>query len=377
MLRLIISVLLLLVSLLILFKAPLHFLWLLAVVITNYPYIFMLLSSALFISCFWAAKLKLAGMFISFVSLVIYTLPVLSAYKQAGYLQDNFTKAFPSTYKQGQLKQPYSFFAMFAGIGIKDVVPQILTYKTVDGKNLTLDYYPSSSNNPSPVIVVVHGGSWENGDSKQFIDFNSYFASRGYNIAAINYRLAPAYQSPAPMDDTKDAVAWLTNNAPTLKIDTSNIVLLGRSAGAQIALVAAYSSHNPNIKGVIDFYGPADMVWGGQVKPNNLMLNTNQIYKDYFGGIYNEVPQNFKANSACEYVNASTIPTLIIHGEIDAMVSHIHSEHLSAKLAQYNVSHYFVSLPFATHACDYSINSPGGQLTTYAVERFIQSVIKH
>lgn len=376
MIRLIISILLLLSSLLVICKAPLHFLWLFAVVITNYPFVFIFLSSILFISCFWAATFKLAAIFISFASLVIYTLPVLSAYKQGSHLKDGIAKAFPSPGNGNGLQQPFNFFTMFGGLGIKDVAPQTLTYKTIDGHNLALDFYPSSSPGNSPLIIVVHGGSWENGDSKQFIDFNNHFVNKGYNVAAINYRLAPAYKSPAPMEDTRDAIAYLTKNAASLKIDAANVIIVGRSAGAQIALVAAYSAPNPNIKGVIDFYGPADMVWGGQAKTNKLMLNTEQVYKDYFGGVYKEVPAVFKANSACEYVNASTPPTLIIHGEIDAMVSHIHSEHLDKKLEQFKVPHYFLSMLYATHACDYNISSPGGQLTTYAVEHFIYAVTK-
>ena len=176
------------------------------------------------------------------------------------------------------------------------------------------------------------------------------------------------------MQDTKDAIRYLKANATSLHIDTNNIILVGRSAGAQIALVAAYKETIPGLKGVVDFYGHADMVWGGQAKTNKLMLNTDKIYKDYFGGVYNEVPQNFAANSACEYVHAGTPPTLIIHGEIDAMVSNIHSEHLDDKLSTYNIPHYFLSMQYATHACDYNINSPGGQLTTYAVEHFIYAV---
>lgn len=376
MLRAILSVLLLLLSLLIVFKAPLHFLWLVAVVITNYPYVFMAAALLLLITGFLYKQKRPVILITSFIALLLYTMPVIAAYQQNAQLPAGLTKSFKLAAGKG-LTSPFSFFKMFTGIGVKTITPQTAVYKTIDGNSLTADIYNIQSSQKKPLLVVLHGGSWESGDSKQFIDFNNYFANSGYVVAAINYRLAPAYKSPAPMEDTRDAVAYLTQHAAQYNIDTTNIILLGRSAGAQIALVAAYSSYNHNIKGVIDFYGPADMVWGGQVKTNSLMLDTRQIYKDYFGGQYNEVPQVFKANSACEYVNASTVPTLIIHGTIDPMVSHIHSEHLNDKLGVNKVPHYFLSLPHATHGCDYSINSPGGQVSTYAIEQFIQAVIKH
>ncbi len=372
MIRLVIAILLLLSSLLVVYKAPMHFLWLLAVVITNYPWLFILLCMAVFISAFWAAKYKLLVMFVSLAALAIYTLPVVYIYKKSTRVKTTLAKSFHGTKHIN--RQPFNFFTMFSGLTIKQVTPQAMVYKTTEGQGLSLDYYAADSVGTAPVIVVVHGGSWESGDNKQFIDFNSYFANRGYNVAAINYRLAPAYQSPAPMEDAHDAIQYLKANAQGLHIDTNNIVLLGRSAGAQVALMAAYNANIPGLKGVVDFYGPADMVWGGQAKTNRLMLNTDKIYKDYFGGVYSEVPQNFKANSACEYVHAGTPPTLIIHGETDAMVSHIHSEHLDDRLSAYNIPHYFLSMQYATHACDYNINSPCGQLTTYAVEGFIYSV---
>src|SRR6185437_10505580 len=107
------------------------------------------------------------------------------------------------------LQQPFSFSKMFTGIGVKNVPFKTIAYKTIANDPLTLDYYRATGNKQAPVIIVIHGGSWENGDSRQLPDLNSYLACRGYNIAAINYRLAPAYKSPAPVEDTKDAIEYL------------------------------------------------------------------------------------------------------------------------------------------------------------------------
>ncbi|HVX51526.1 MAG TPA: alpha/beta hydrolase [Chitinophagaceae bacterium] len=376
MLRLIIAIVLLLSSLLVIFKAPLHFCWLLAVAITSYPLVFTSIALLVLLSAFWAVKFKIAVIAVCTVAIVLYCLPVVIAVQQNRYLPAQLAKAFNMPGSTINTK-PFSITAMVTGLQANNASTTTVTYKTVGTTHLTLDFYPSALPGKSPLILVIHGGSWESGNSREFIDFNNYFAGKGYNVAAINYRLAPAYKSPAPMEDTRDAIAYLTANANQYNIDTGNIVLAGRSAGAQVALVYAYSAHNPGIKGVIDFYGPADMVWGGQAKTSKLMLDTRQIYNAYFGGVYSQVPQVFKTNSACEYVNVNTPPTLIIHGTIDAMVSHIHSEHLAEKLTLCNIRHYFLSLPFATHGCDYNINSPGGQVTTFATEQFLRAVTKH
>src|SRR5690606_151850 len=113
-----------------------------------------------------------------------------------------------------------------------------------------------------PCVVVIHGGSWAGGNNKQLPELNSYLAISGYNVISINYRLVPLTTYPAPIEDVAAAIRFLKMNADNLRLDTSRIVLLGRSAGGQIALDAAYSIPDPSIKGVISYYGPTDMVWG-------------------------------------------------------------------------------------------------------------------
>jgi acetyl esterase/lipase len=374
MLRLILAVFLFLLSLLVLFKAPTNFFWRVAVAVTEFPYIFILVALVLFISCFWADKYKFVSLGISGISLLLFMLPIIKAYQRGSNLPDELTKVFPSKTNSSQLQSPFSFFKMFSGIGIKEVVPQSFVYKSIPGKNLSLDYY-SSGTKKSPCVIVIHGGSWSEGDSKQLPDLNSYLANRGYNVASINYRLAPEYRSPAPIEDTKDAIHYLTENSAKLNIDTNNFILLGRSAGGQIALVAAYSFQDPKIKGVISYYAPADMVWGAKIKGNPWVLDIDKVFANYLGGSFDEFPKKYYESSSCEYVNANSTPTLIIHGGIDAMVSFHHSELLQKKLNENHVKNYFLDLPNATHGCDYNINGPSGQLSTFAVERFIASVV--
>lgn len=375
MLRLSLSIFLFLLSLLVLFRAPTNFFWRVAVAVTEFPYIFILAALALFIFCFPGEKYKLTSLIISATALLLFTLPVIRAYMRAAKLPEEFAAVFPTKENAAQLNQPFSFFKMFTGIGIQEIVPENLVYKQLPGKDLSLDFYAAASKTKAPCIIVIHGGSWAGGDQKQLPDINSYFANKGYNVAAISYRLAPENKSPAPVEDTKDALNYLIKNADRLNIDTNNFILLGRSAGGQIALVAAYSFHDPRIKGVIAYYAPADMVWGAKIKGNPLVLNTDKVFADYLGGSLEEVPEKYSESSAIQYVNRNSTPTLIIHGEIDAMVSFQHSVRLHAKLDEFHVKNYFLDLPSATHGCDYNINGPSGQISTFAAERFIANVV--
>lgn len=366
------AVALLLLSLLVLFRAPTGFFWKVAIGITEFPYV-PILVSLLFFICSWrsAGHYKIAALLLTGLSLALFCLPVLQAYRRAAKLGKEFNTVFPTAPLPRQLPQPYSFLTMLKGIGISKVTPRSLTYK----KGLQLDFYPAAIAAKAPCVIVIHGGSWAGGDSKQLPDLNSYLAGLGYHVAAVNYGLAPQHRSPSQVNDIKDAIEFLVRESDHLKIDTARLVLLGRSAGAQIALVSAYSSHHPGIRGVISFYGPADMVWGGRTRANPLVLDTDEVFKNYLGGTIDEVPEKYSEASACGYVNSTSPPTLLIHGANDAMVSYRHSVRLDKKLSRHGVKHYFLDLPWATHGCDYNINGPSGQLSTFAIERFINSVI--
>jgi hypothetical protein len=78
------------------------------------------------------------------------------------------------------------------------------------------------------------------------------------------------------MTDVGHALDFLKANAVRFDIDATRIVLLGRSAGGQIALSAAYGLRNPAIRGVVSFYGPTDLVWGYQHPSRRWVLNSTR-----------------------------------------------------------------------------------------------------
>lgn len=357
------------------FRAPTNLTWRLSVAVTEFPYLFFFSALVLLISAQWAEKYKLTVIVLSAISFIFFILPVINAYQRGSRLETEFASVFSSNNKNAELEKPFSFLKMFTGIGIQNVEYKTIPYKIIPEKELTFDYYSAGTETKAPCIIVIHGGSWAAGDSKQLPDLNHYLANKGYNVAAINYRLAPQYQYPAPVEDTRDAINYLASHAEELNIDTSNFILLGRSAGGQIALMTGYTLNNKNIKGVISFYAPADMEWGAKIKTNHWVLNTDKVLGDYVGGSVYDFPDKYKACSAPQFVSETTPPTLTIHGKIDAMVAFEHSIRLQKKLNDFNVKNYLLDLPGATHGCDYNINGPSGQITTYTIERFINSLV--
>jgi acetyl esterase/lipase len=369
--RLILFSVLFFISLLAVFNAPTYHLWLLSIIVTEYCWIFIILTSiCLVIAGLRPCKYRVHATVIGVISLVLFCSPIVRAYKVADDLPNELNKVFGAS---DNSSHPFTIASMFSG-NPNEIKYSTRTYTINPDTGLTLDFYPAQANGNKPCVVVIHGGSWSSGDSQQLPELNNYLAKVGYNVASINYRMAPKYKCPAPLNDVRAALAYLRAHAIELKIDTANFVLLGRSAGAQIAMLAAYTMHDKAIKGVIDFYGPADMVWGYSLPASPLVMDSRGVMERYLGGTYKDVPQNYAASSPIEYVDRQSPPTLIIHGANDVLVAYEHSNRLSKKLTENNIKHYWLQLPWATHGFDYNLNGPGGQLSTYAVERFLKAV---
>lgn len=374
MIRFIFLIVLFLISLLAIFKAQAYYLWLMAIIVTELPWILIGITLLLLLLGFRTDKFQLAGSIIGLVALIFFLSTIYRAYLVSNELSRNMDAAF-SKGNNNIETVPYRFWRSIFHDNIKEKY-STMAYKKHEDITLNLDFYPSQILGKRPCIIVIHGGSWSTGDSRQIPELNSLLTTKGYNVVSINYRKAPKYKTPAPIEDLKNAMNFLRQHSDSLQIDTNNFVLLGRSAGAQVALLAAYSLRDSSIKGVIDFYGPADMVWGYSMPTNPLVMDSQKVMENYIGGTYKEVPQKFADCSPLEFVDKHSPPTLMIHGENDVLVAYDHSRRLKEKLQQKGVKHFWLQLPWATHGFDYIQNGPGGQLANFSIERFLQYVIK-
>lgn len=370
MIRLILAILLLLIALLAVFRAPQYHLWMLAIAVAEYPMIWIGMTTLVLIAGVWVVNYRAATNIVAIVALVLYLSPIVRAYLVAATLKQDIDKAFGAS--QVDDNTPLSITRMLTTV--PEVKFKTLTFNADKQQPLIIDYYPSAIRGQRPCVIVIHGGSWSSGDSKQLPELNYYLSKKGYNVASINYRLAPQYRSPAQLEDTRGAITFLKEHSKKLNIDTNKLVLLGRSAGAQIALLAAYKDPIAGVIGVIDFYGPADMVWGYSVPASPLVMDSQLVMRKYLGDAYDKMPDVYSKSSPIEFVSKSTIPTLIIHGKNDVLVSPEHSRRLDKKLQQNGINHYYLDLPWATHGFDFNLNGPGGQLSTYAIIRFLQAV---
>jgi arylformamidase len=97
-----------------------------------------------------------------------------------------------------------------------------------------IHFFPAAGDD-APLLVFVHGGYWQ-----ELTEADSSFAAvdavaHGVSFAAMGYGLAPTFRLDEITAMVRRGVRWLYDNAAVLGIDARRIVLVGHSAGAQLA----------------------------------------------------------------------------------------------------------------------------------------------
>ncbi|MCM2579653.1 alpha/beta fold hydrolase [Streptomyces meridianus] len=114
----------------------------------------------------------------------------------------------------------------------------------------SVDVHWNSSPAPRPALVLIHGGYWyEQTDWSAWAD---KFADEGFQVFSIKYRLNFEAAWPAQREDVAAAVQWVRDNGAQYDADPANVVVLGSSAGGQMATDAATHGTNAlGLKGVV------------------------------------------------------------------------------------------------------------------------------
>lgn len=107
------------------------------------------------------------------------------------------------------------------------------------GRNIkyhTLDIcWPKGKTEKLPVIISIHGGGYVYGNKEVYQFYAASLAGKGFTVINFNYRLAPKYHFPAPLEDITLVIKWMMKHKEDYPIDTENVFLVGDSAGAQLA----------------------------------------------------------------------------------------------------------------------------------------------
>lgn len=278
-----------------------------------------------------------------------------------------------------------------------------------------LNLYVPDTEEPAPLLILVHGGGFilNDAESRQAQLMYSYFRDNGFACATVNYRLADEALYPAAIEDVKAAVRFLGQMGEEYGCDVSRTAIWGESAGAFLACMTALTSPEEysdarcvgesedvrfpevTISALVDYYGPANMAdmnsqFQEQGIPSFIRAISNTWLTDHTGdfdsceeywvgmayaGWTEEMEKTISVYwQTLEGDSGNTgLKTMLIHGTSDLTVAHAQSEQLAEAVAEiYGADSVTLKLvEHCKHADDrlYS-NEILGEVRTFLLESF-------
>jgi len=173
-----------------------------------------------------------------------------------------------------------------------------------------------------PVVIFFYGGRWQDGSKDLYQFVGEALTSEGFVVVIPDYRVYPQVRFPAFIDDGAAAVQWTQDNIDGYGGDPAQIVLMGHSAGAQIAAMLGLDPHylasvgvrDVNIRAVVGIAGAYDFLPLTDPKLQALFTNANGL----------------DATQPINFVRHDEPPLLLLHGLDDTTVLPRNSERLAA-----------------------------------------------
>ncbi len=254
---------------------------------------------------------------------------------------------------------------------------------------LAMDLHFPAADVPAnaPAALHYHGGGWVSGARGQdpwFDLIGPALVERGWVVATSDYRLAPAHQWPAQIEDAKCAVRHLRANAQRYGIDPDSIVTWGPQAGAHLAAMAGLTGPEAGFEGS-GYEDTSSEV----LAVVTLAAPTALAFPESFPAMEFRAPVVFGVDdlgheilvqaSPVTHVSAGAPAHLIIHGIDDGLVPHRQATLLYEALSAVGVHARKVLVEGANHILQPSgpeATVPGqGEIVEEVVE-FIESQVR-
>ncbi len=310
-------------------------------------------------------RLRVVGVSLASIACVLALVPLVQ-YPQARIAADAELRAFDAT------AQPGPALARPAAIRVTANVP----VHTRDGATLGFDVYHAPTAGPRPTIVTIYGGAWLFGKRQDMAEIDRDLAAHGYTVIAIDYRHAPKHRFPVERDDVQDALATIAHNAERFDVDPDRVAIFGRSAGAELALLAGYAPSLLHVRGVVAYYAPTDLVDGYNVPPRPDPADVRGILRAYLGTPPNGNASGYRAASPIEHVRAGLPPTFLIIGDRDLLVRPEQQRALRDALRAHHDRVVAIELPWSNHAFDALPGGLGGTLARRETLRFLAATLR-
>lgn len=115
-------------------------------------------------------------------------------------------------------------------------LPCHLDLRYAEGPRAVLDLFPAAEG--GRLLLFIHGGYWRALDKSVFSFVAGPFVAEGFSVALINYDLAPAVTLDVIVEQIRQAIGWLVRDADAYRINATDMVVAGHSAGGHLAVSA-------------------------------------------------------------------------------------------------------------------------------------------
>jgi acetyl esterase/lipase len=232
-----------------------------------------------------------------------------------------------------------------------------LVYSQGASGPLRLDVHLPAGQAPAggwPVVLAIHGGGWRRFDKTEYEpQVDPTLLAAGFAVVAPNYTLsAPGRPSwPRNLDELRQAVRWVKENAPAFGFNPAEVAAMGESAGGHLALMlgtdpgpADSSGTTARVDAVVDFFGPTDLAALYQES-----RSAAPAVLQYLGGTPSQLPGQYADASPVGHISATSAPVLIAQGTGDFVVPLAQSQELVQALNAAAVPNQLITVEGGIH----------------------------
>ncbi|MBC8054416.1 MAG: alpha/beta hydrolase [Sphingobacteriaceae bacterium] len=197
-------------------------------------------------------------------------------------------------------------------------------------------YLPEKRGDTTRVIIMLHGGTWFEGDKKELTEYALYYRNKGFVVVNMNYRLTGTAETihPAQQNDITAAITYIVSKSHAWHIPANKFGLLGVSAGGHLALLYTYAYDVKNkIQTVVALSAPTNFT-----DIENLSLQQAVAIEALVGKTYDQDPSLYFKISPLVQVNSLSKATLLLHAKNDEIVLVQQAMALKNKLIQFGVA---------------------------------------
>jgi acetyl esterase/lipase len=240
-----------------------------------------------------------------------------------------------------------------------DEGPKILAdqiYGRKDGMALTLDVIKPAKPNGAGIIWIPTGGWYSRwADPKGMAALSKGFLDKGYTMFIVYHGSAPKYTVPETVQDVRRSVRFIRMKAKEYGVDAGRLGVFGGSAGGHLSLMLGTTGDDGNkdakdevlkyssrVAAVVALYPPTYVAnWDKQsdeIKKHS-GLKPQLTFDEK---LTPEISPRLKAT-------AKSAPTLLIHGDKDALVPIEHSTKMVEAMEKAKATCKLVTIEGAAH----------------------------